>query len=317
MARNVRISTLGAVAPMAKADEPYGEAVDRMIGFWEGKLKHVLPDEPDLILLPEACDRYQEHTDQQIIEYYEARGDKIRDYFCSVADKHNCYIVYSAIHKLDDGTWRNALQVIDRDGKVIGAYNKCHPVEPECENAGIMSGYSAKVIECDFGTIGGAICFDLNFDVLRAQYQKLRPDVMLFSSVYHGGLMQPYWAYSCRSHFVSCIGGYTHCPSHFIAPNGRIVGSTTNYLDYATQTLNLDCALIHLDFNWEQLDELKSKYGRSITIDDTGHLASVLLTNHSDERTVDDLVKEANMTLLDDYFVRAMKVQAAHREPAC
>src|SRR5690606_5272866 len=114
------------------------------------------------------------------------------------------YIAFGSIHKTKAGL-RNSLILLDRKGKLAGTYNKNFPTIYEMD-AGIIPGKEVSVIQCDFGKVALAICFDLNFDELRLQYAKAKPDIVLFSSVYHGGLMQGAWAYSCRSYFVSAIG---------------------------------------------------------------------------------------------------------------
>ena len=76
---------------------------------------------------------------------------------------------------------------------------------------GSLCGKDAPVFECDFGRVAFAICFDLNFDELRLKYVKAKPDLIIFSSMYHGGLMQAYWAYSCRAYFVGAIAGPISC----------------------------------------------------------------------------------------------------------
>ena len=166
------------------------------------------------------------------------------------------------------------------------------------------------MIECDFGRVGCALCFDLNFDELRLQYVKLKPDLMLFCSMYHGGMMQNYWAYSCRCHFVGAV--WRGNPSRIIAPTGEVVASTTNYFDYVTARINLDCRLAHLDGNWEKLSALKEKYGPNVRVHDPGRMGSVLISSEADEATVKDMVKEFKIELLDDFLERCL---AHRREP--
>ena len=91
------------------------------------------------------------------------------------------------------------------------------------------------MIQCDFGRVVCAICFDLNFDELRLRYVQARPDLILFSSMYHGGLMQNYWAYSCRSHFIGAINGL-QCT--VISPLGELLAASTNYFHHITTTVN-------------------------------------------------------------------------------
>ena len=151
-----------------------------------------------------------------------------------------------------------------------------------------------------------AICFDLNFDELRLKYVKAKPDLIIFSSMYHGGLMQSYWAYSCRCHFVGAIAGRA-TRSEIRNPLGQIIASNTNYFNFAVARVNLDCELAHLDYNWERLRKLKAKYGPKVTINDPGCLGSVLISSEHETVGVDEMIEEFEIELLDDYFARALE----------
>lgn len=307
MARYVKVSSIGGPRErLIDKGTDNQKAVENMIKFWEEKLKQVLPDNPDLIVLPEACDRYSNHTIEERIQYYKIRKDQVLDFFKNMAKKHKCYIAYSAAREVSDGSWRNSTQIIDRNGKVIGIYNKNHVVIEETTQGGILCGREAPVFKCDFGIIACAICFDLNFDELRLKYARQKPDMILFSSMYHGGLMQAYWAYSCRAHFIGSICGL---PCTIISPIGETVARSTNYFDFVTHTINLDCRVIHLDYNREKLRAIKNKYGSRVKITDPGFLGSVLITSETVEFTIDDIVDEFKIELLDDYIDRAL----AHR----
>jgi len=308
--RTITIATIGAKPISIPGDTEPQRIVDRMIAHWKSKFAQVLPDKPDLIVVPEACDRPSGPNREQLLRYYEVRKDQIQAYFAKVAKDNHCYIVYSAKRHMPDGSWRNSSVLIDRAGKVVGVYNKNHPTIGEIDK-GILAGRDAPVFQCDFGTVAMAICFDLNFDELRLQYAKAHPDLILFSSMYHGGMMQAYWAYSCRSHFVGAIAGRSTF-SEIRDPLGRILASSTNYFDYAVATVNLDCAVAHLDFNWGRFREMKKKYGPEVQISDPGCLGSVLITSKHPEKTIEDMVEEFEIELLDDYFQRAL---AYRRKP--
>jgi Carbon-nitrogen hydrolase len=302
MARYITISTIGHKS-MLFDDYTPEEAVNKMMDFWTKQLDQVLPEMPDLIVLPEACDRYEGLFDDARKKYYEVRGDKMLKFFSAKAKENNCYIAYSAAFQVSDGTFRNCTQLIDREGEVAGIYSKNHLVIEEATKSGILYGKNADLIETDFGTVACAICFDLNFEELRLKYVDQQPDLILFSSMYHGGLMQSYWAYSCRSHFVGAI---QNLPSAIISPTGEILAETTNYFDYVTKTVNLDCKLVHLDYNWEKIAAAKKKYGRGFTMEDPGKLASVLLTSELEDVTIDEIIEEFEIEILDDYMARSL-----------
>ena len=145
----------------------------------------------------------------------------------------------------------------------------------------------------------------------RGQFARVlpdQPDLIVFSSMYHGGLMQAYWAYSCRSHFVGAIAGRA-TPSRILNPLGQVVASNTDYFDSAVARINLDCALVHLDFNWSRLRALKEKYGPAVTITDPGLLGSVLIASEHEVISIDQMIEEFELERLDDYMARSL----AHR----
>jgi len=304
----VKIATIGPSPISVNENTEPQKVVDRMIAHWRGRFAQVLPDKPDLIVVPEACDRPSGFSLKKRLEYYRVRKNQIRDFFAKTAKENNCYIVYSAAREMEDDTWRNSSVLLDRKGNIAGIYNKNHVVIEETTKAGILCGRDAPVIECDFGKVAFAICFDLNFDELRLKYVKTKPDLIIFSSMYHGGLMQPYWAYSCRCHFVGAIAGKA-TPSQIYNPLGQLVASNTNYFDFVVATVNLDCELAHLDYNWQRLRNLKEKYGPKVKITDPGCLGSVLISSENEKISAEEMVREFEIELLDDYMKRAL----AHR----
>ncbi|MBM7566145.1 carbon-nitrogen hydrolase family protein [Paenibacillus sacheonensis] len=304
MAKYVTISCLGPRPLVVDAHAPAQQAVEQMIQHWQRQLDQVLPDRPDMIILPEACDRPDQRTlsQDQKLAYYKVRGFQIRDFLAGVAKRHRCYVTYPAHIEAEDGTWRNAMQLIDREGQVMGAYHKNYLVPDEYDKNNIRYGKEAPIFECDFGRVAAAICFDLNFDGLREQYAKAKPDVIVFPSMYHGGIMQNYWAYSCRSYFAGAIAGL---PCTVITPLGEVAAQSTNYYSFITTKINLDYAVIHIDENGAHFLKIKQKYGTNVKIHDPGYLGCVLLTSESQDVTAKEIIAEFGLELMDDYFRRS------------
>jgi predicted amidohydrolase len=303
----VIIATIGGGGEMVQLgnDREPQKMVDRILEYWKEELNKVLPNRPDLILLTEACDRPGGLTTEEQFNYYKVRKNQILDYFSSVAKANHCYIAFG-MKREENGTWWNSCMLLDREGKVAGIYNKNFPTIDEMQE--IRAGTETPVFQCDFGRVACVICFDLNFDELLEKYAVQKPDIILFLSMYHGGLEQSKWAYSCRSFFV-CAYGFLTAPSEIRNPLGEVVASSTNYFNYAVATINLDRKLVHLDHNWEKLVELKKKYGKNVTIIDPGKIGAVMITSEKDDVSAEDMVKEFNIELLDNYFNRSRMVR--------
>ncbi|MDZ4199698.1 MAG: carbon-nitrogen hydrolase family protein [Kiritimatiellia bacterium] len=305
MARYLKVSTLGP-APLTEDPGTGQAAVDRMIRFWRENFAQVLPDRPDVIVIPECCDRFPALSMDQRFEYYEYRGEKVRDFFCEVAAKNKCHITYPASWRLPDGIWRNRVQMIGRNGEILGFYDKNHLVVTECTTGRMTFGTEAQTIRCDFGTVAMAICFDLNFEELLQRYVAQQPDLVLFCSLYHGGPRQAHWAYQCRAHLVSACAGL---PSEIYSPVGHRLASTTNYFNHVTLPINLDSRVAHLDFNGERFAALKKKYGSGVRIFDPGLLGCVQISSETDSVSIDEMVREFDIEQLDDYWARSREAR--------
>ncbi len=244
-------------------------------------------------------------TRDERADYLRVRKDQISDFFASEAKAHHCYIAFGIRRQVEDGSWRNSCIIVDRNGKIAGIYNKNYPTIGDMKS-GVKAGAKPSLIQCDFGTVGCAICFDLNFDELRRAYVKLQPDIIVFPSQYHGGLVQDYWAFSCHSFFVGSMI-FRGIPSEIRNPLGEVVATSTNYFDFAVTRINLDCEVVHLDNNWSKLDSLKAKYGEAVSIHDPGKLGPVLVSSEDQSVTVDQMISEFNIELFNDYFNRSRR----------
>lgn len=298
--KHVKIATIGAVSPVLDYNQPSQKLVEGMINFWKNELAQVLPDHPDLIVLPEVCTRPTGMNTETSKKYFEARGEQLTEYFASVAKENHCYIAFGAMRYDKNHNWRNSGILLDRQGETAGIYDKVFPTIGAMER-GTIAGKDAPVFECDFGRLAFAICFDLNFDELCERYAEQHPDIIVFPALYHGGLKQADWAYSCQSYFVGSIG-IRNLPSEIRNPMGKIVATSTNYFHYTVATVNLDYCLAHLDNNWGKLREMKKKYQEDVTIYDPGEIGAVLITSESDKVSAEEMAKEFEITLLNDYL---------------
>lgn len=305
MAKYVRVAAI-SIHPRSILDKPTNQDVfDYVIGWLKQEIEQVLPEKPDLIVIPECCDRPREMTLEEVQAYYASRNDEVQSYLRSVAKDNHCYVAYGYVREADDGMRRNSCIMIDRDGNEMGAYDKNFPTIGEKDMYKVLPGDKETIFECDFGRVGAVICFDLNFEEIRAKYKKAKPDIMVFPSNFGGGLMRHFFAYDTQSYFVAACGW--NCPAEVINPLGETLSITelTSYYDYVLQTINLDYVVCHLDFNKDKIRAAKEKYGSALKMRVGGYTALVMLSCESDKMTIMDIVKEFDIELVDDYFARS------------
>ena len=297
--RYAKIATLALPGAPVRLEE--SDLTRKIADYLTNGISRVLPDKPDLIVLPEHCDK---PICKSSLEYYQHQYTEVLERMCNIARENRTYIAFATLLK-PDNEYRNSVVMIDRNGEVMGAYHKMMPVIGEMER-GIRPGEAPVVFDCDFGRVGCAICFDLCFHEVARAYRPLNIDVMAFSSAYHGGLVQKTWAYETLSHFVNASMGLE---SGIISPVGMTIAKSTNYNAFAVANVNLDCAVTFLGLNHHKLIKAKEKYGDLLRIDDPGHLGAVLFSSESKDFTAQDIAKEYGIELVRDYFDRVRRTR--------
>ena len=311
MSRYVKISSIGnppLPVPQGSSDD---NAANLILGWLEKNIEQALWDKPDILVLPETVISPAGYRLINYPGFYEIIGQRVFDLISEKAGKHKTNIIYGC-YMGEDGKMYNVQRFVNREGKAAGCYKKVYPIIREIE-MGICPGGKQDLMVSDCGTIAGSICFDLNFYPLLFQKASQRPDMVIFSSAYHGGIMQKVWAYFCRAHFIGSISG---TPNAILNPAGVEIASTTNYFNIVTGVINLDGALFHIDFNvthYSRYAEAKKYYGPLLKVSDPGYLAAVYMTSESPDFTIDDVVKRFEFEKLDDYFDRSIKCAAKAR----
>lgn len=298
MSQPIKVSVLCAPLP---AVEGRCDAHECVSDYWREQFALVLPNEPDLIVLPELCDQPAGMSWQDYFVFIEQHGSQIAAFFADFAAQHRVLLTYPTAHPGPHGGWLNSIKLLDRRGVLLGKFDKRFPTISELD-AGFVPGTRCEPIECELGRVGGLICFDLNFNELRGELVQDRLDLVLFCSQFHGGLLLPQWAYECGTHLVAAVA---NLPGAVFSPLGETLATTTNYHPYQTAAINLDCRTVHLDYHREKLVLLKQKYGPRATVHDPGLIGSVLVTSNDAHRTADDLLREFDIEPTQQYFERS------------
>ena len=288
--------------------------LEKNLGLACDMVRQAAAEGADLAVLPEVCvvqNRSNgvegaEPLDGQVVTTF---AKAARDLGVGIAFGHPT---------IEDGKRYNSIVLVGRDGRVAGVYHKAYPTIWELEE-GIAPGEGAVVLDTEFGRLGFAICYDLNFAELRLAYRDLAPEAILFCSAFRGGLQTRWWAYETRAYLVSsCIDP----KSVIVNPLGRVIDQTDSYTRLTTRTLDLDFEVVHYDYTNVTLDEVRARLGGALDFE-WAEPEGVMLVTARGERSASSIVTEAGWEPVEAYFARsrtarerAVKGEAIEKGPA-
>ncbi len=260
----------------------------------------------DLLVTCEGFESTCQCADQA--EQLENYGEMLGIY-SDFAKKEHCTVAAS-VKLAESGRVFNSLAFIGPEGESLGCYHKNFLTPREYDPIGLSAGKGAVVVDTPAGKIGGLICFDLNFTELLEEYMALKPDILAFSSMYHGGYLQAHWAFQSRAFFVSAC---KDTASEIRDPLGRVLASSNCYSDCAMQRLNLDRFFMHGDENSNHFPDIMRKYGRAVEIVYPGSLGCAVLYSHMETLSAADIAQEFGLQTADDYFSYSRQLRKDHR----
>jgi predicted amidohydrolase len=219
---------------------------------------------------------------------------------------HKLHIVWPRIEYDTTRGLRNTSILVDRTGEVLGRYDKMFPTVSELEK-GIVPGTEAPCFETDFGRVGMLICFDLNFREVHDALAQGKPDLVIFSSMYRGGLQAQMLAYELGAFVATAISAELGV---VVDRCGRVLKEST-YEALAVAPINTNSVALHMDFNWGKMDAMLAKYPGELTFDYHTREAFYVVESTSD-RDISELVREFSLETFDAYYARsrAMRLES-------
>src|SRR5262249_40790815 len=107
--------------------------------------------------------------------------------FGALAKKHHTYLV-CPIDRRAGKRRLNSAVLLDRAGKVAGRYDKVFPYWSEFAlKQPVCVGDTAPVFQTDFGRLGLAICFDVNFPEVWQRLAEQEAELVVWPSAYSAG----------------------------------------------------------------------------------------------------------------------------------
>jgi len=135
----------------------------------------------DLIALPETFRGQDDRTPETL------DGPTISA-LARLAEKHRTYIV-APIDRQDGDRRLNSAVILDRRGRIAGVYDKLYPfwVDEFTRHPTVQPGQNVTVISTDFGRLGVAICFDVNWAPLWQRLSDFGAELVIWPSAYSAG----------------------------------------------------------------------------------------------------------------------------------
>lgn len=135
----------------------------------------------DIIALPETC-RGQNNNTQETLD-----GPTVSA-MARLAEKHRTYIVCPIDRKDGDRRFNSAV-LLDRRGRVAAVYDKLYPfwVEEFAKKPAVQPGQAVTVVQTDFGRLGLAICYDVNWAPLWQRLSDFGAELVIWVSAYSAG----------------------------------------------------------------------------------------------------------------------------------
>lgn len=201
----------------------------------------------DLIVLPETCRGQSDTT-------YEPAAGPTVEAMRELARTHHTYLL-CPIDRFEDERRSNSAVLIDRDGGITDIYEKMYPYWPELDlDPPVRPGPRAAVWDTDFGKLGVAICFDINFAAVWQDLADHGAELVVWPSAYAGGSILGAYARIHHYYVVSCTQA-VDCRVYDVTGD-EVLHSHGGASLAERITLDLDRGIYHENFNMEKLRRL-------------------------------------------------------------
>jgi predicted amidohydrolase len=214
----------------------------------------------DLIVLPETWRGQNDHTRETL------QGPTLRE-LGKLADKYNTYIV-SPIDRIDGDARLNSAVLLDRDGKVAGIYDKVFPFWSELDfSQPVQTATEIPVFDTDFGRLGIAICFDVNFPEVWQTLSDQGAELVVWPSAYSAGASLQ--AHALNHHYYIVSSTHLGDCQVFDITGEKILDERGEGIHVSRITLDLDRGIYHDNFNNQRRDELLADRGHDVELEKT------------------------------------------------
>ena len=298
-------------------------------GLWpdttrESRIKRILQRmelvtgiKPDIICLPELFDTIwvsEQYKISEVAESEEIPGP-VAQRIGEFAGKNNCYVV-CPVYTKKGGYYFNSSLLIDRKGKIAGAYNKIHPVKTEIipsgptDDVGITPGaLDQPAIETDFGKVGMQICYDANWIDGWENCKNKGAEIILFPSAFPGGRILNHYAERFGCYIISSTGQ----DARIIDMSGNDIDSSSTFVRYSWAKISLEKVNTCTWPTNDKIPEIFRKYGSRLEIKVRDNTSIITIASLDSGIKVKDIVSEFGLQTVDENIRSSEEAQVKYR----
>lgn len=163
----------------------------------------------------------------------------------NLARKHRTYVVCPLDRREGDRRF-NSVVLLDRQGGVVCVYDKVYPWIPEfATRPSVTPGQEVCVHQADFGRVGFATCFDINFPEVWRRLADAGAELVIWPSAYSGGRLLQAHALVFHYYVVSSTGS-ADCTVYDITGD-EILYERNSSVNVSRVTLDLDRGIYGTD----------------------------------------------------------------------
>ncbi|MGH2530747.1 MAG: carbon-nitrogen hydrolase family protein [Thermomicrobiales bacterium] len=180
----------------------------------------------------------------------------------ALARKHRTYIV-CPLDRMDGERRLNSAVLLDRDGRTVGIYDKVYPYWSEFDlEPAVAIGGEIPVYQADFGRVGLAICFDVNFPDVWKRLADQSAEIVIWPSAYSAGTTLQ--AHALMNHFYIVSSTQDGDCIVYDITGEQMLYERNDGINISRVTLDLDRGIYHENFNIEKRDRLLKERGQDV-----------------------------------------------------
>lgn len=272
----------------------------------------------DLVVFPEALNHYAgnyPHAKTQT-HFADTALDDWQRTFAPLIDIIKKRRVAAAVPVVvrDNGVVANRFYVVDRDGSVLGHYQKAVPTPTEIAQ-GVTPG-NTPLIHWEGLRLGGAICFDIYYPWVFERQARATgggADLFLVLSFTAGGMHLNFYALNLSTPIVLAYPQW----SRIIDVDGRELaqgGFRNETLGFGygqplvTATINFNRVVLFADRNQTRINDVLAKHKAAVRVTFDQPNAIFVLESRDADLDVNEIVRGFGLISRRDYFAQSFEL---------